>query len=40
LRKKVIWLGAVVFVVLAAWTGGWFWAADGIRSEVAALGAQ
>jgi hypothetical protein len=37
LRKKVIWLGVAVFVVLAAWIGAWFWAADGIRSEIAAL---
>jgi hypothetical protein len=37
LRKKVIWLGIVVFLVIAAWTGAWVWAAGEVNGQLVAL---
>lgn len=35
--KKIIALFVVVILVVAAWSGGWFWAAGEIKSQIAAL---
>jgi hypothetical protein len=35
--KRIIILGAVVLLVLAAWTGAWFWGAGVITDQVTAL---
>ncbi|WIY52646.1 DUF2125 domain-containing protein [Devosia sp. YIM 151766] len=37
MEKRIIILGAVVLVVVLAWTGGWYFAAGQIRQQVDAL---
>lgn len=39
MRRKVLALGLAVIVVLALWTGGWFWGAAEIRNQIALLAA-
>jgi hypothetical protein len=38
--KRIIILGAVVLLVLAAWTGAWFWGAGVITDQVTALAGE
>jgi hypothetical protein len=38
--KRIIILGAVVLLVLAAWTGAWFWGAGVITDQVTALASE
>lgn len=37
--RKILALGLAVLVVLALWTGGWFWAASEIRRQLTVLAA-
>lgn len=38
LRRNFLALGLAVLVVLALWTGGWFWGVAEIRNQIALLG--
>lgn len=38
--KRIIILGAVVALVIAVWTGAWFWGAGFITDQVRALASE